>query len=350
MTTTVPKIYAFKEFDDVAGAVADHIIAAQNSVLFPNSAIAFSKRESWTTNTFENLPPTVILDSEEIQSTGAIHQTIKDDELTPTNGSTITSSAATPTPVSGKKTKKKKKDKKEQERRFKIAISGGSLIAVLNQGLLKRTDIVWNKWDIFFADERLVPFDDEESNYGLAKRKIFDLIADSPSGQNHGLPTVFPINEALITDPEECADDYEKLLIKKFASKDSVKIPMFDLFLLGCAPDGHIASLFPEKEQLRENLAWVMAVNNAPKGPSDRITLSVPVICHSVRVTFVVEGSTKAPILKTVFERPDKALPSSIVNEGAAGRVCWFVDDDALDDVMVTKKKYKYEVDTYKNK
>ena len=65
-------------------------------------------------------------------------------------------------------------------------------------------------------------------------------------------------------------------------------------------------------------------------------------ICHSHRVTFVVEGATKAPVIKTIMERPEKGLPSSIVNEGAAGRVSWFVDDDALKDVFVIKKKYKF--------
>lgn len=328
MTTTVPKIYAFKELDDVAGAVADHIISAQNSVLFPNRQVNFNKRESWSGNSYDN--------SETVSP--------KDDAFEEeTNGNNSS--------VSKKVNKKKKKDKKDQsERRFKIAISGGSLISVLNQGLLKREDITWDRWDIYLADERLVAFSDEQSNYGLAKRNLFDLIGDSPSGKKFGFPKVFHIDESLISDPYECADAYEKILINNFAKKDSVKLPMFDLFLLGCAPDGHIASLFPNREQLREKLAWVMPVENAPRPPPNRVTLTVPVICHSARVTFVVEGSTKAPILKTVFERPDKGLPSSIVNEGAAGRVVWFVDDDALDDVSVTKKKYKFEVDTFKNR
>lgn len=118
---------------------------------------------------------------------------------------------------------------------------------------------------------------------------------------------------------------------------------MFDLFLLGCAPDGHIASLFPNfQENLREKFAWVVPVEKAPSGPSNRISLTIPVICHSHQVTFVVEGATKAPVIKTIMERPEKGLPSSIVNEGAAGRVAWFVDDDALSDVLVTKKKYKF--------
>ena len=205
--------------------------------------------------------------------------------------------------------------------------------------MLKRDDVQWGKWDIYFADERLVPFSSSESNYGLAKRKIFDLI----DTEKYGTPKIYHIDESLINDPQECADNYEKILIKGFAGRDSVKLPMFDLFLLGCAPDGHIASLFPNfQENLRENLAWVIPVENAPSGPSNRISLTIPVICHSHRVTFVVEGATKAPVIKTIMERPEKGLPSSIVNEGAAGRVSWFVDDDALKDVFVIKKKYKF--------
>ncbi|KAI0464962.1 suppressor of los1-1 [Komagataella kurtzmanii] len=289
MTTTVPIIYSFKELNGVAEAVSDHIVATQNRTLFGD----------------------IRKDSGDVPAT---------------NESTT------------KVTTKKKKD--TRPKRFKIALSGGSLIQVLNEGLLKREDVLWDKWDVYFADERLVPFDSPESNYGLAKRKLFDLLPEDKK------PTIYHVDESLINDPQECADSYEKTLIKGFANKDSVKLPMFDLLLLGCAPDGHIASLFPNHgETLREKYAWVVPVENAPVGPKTRITLTIPVICHSHQVTFVVEGAVKAPVLKTIMERPEKGLPSSIVNEGAASRVAWFVDDEALNDVSVTKKKYKFLVE-----
>ncbi|GME94658.1 unnamed protein product [[Candida] boidinii] len=234
-----------------------------------------------------------------------------------------------------------RRKKKEENKRFRIGLSGGSLLTVLQEGLLKRNDIEWSKWDIYFADERLVEFESKESNIGKAKRKLFDKIPKSK-----GEPRIFPIDSNLLNDPQECADNYEKLLIKGFASKDSVKLPMFDLILLGCAPDGHVASLFPNQDSLREDYAWVVPVEDAPVGPSKRITLTVPVICHSHRVVFVVEGATKAPVIRDIMERPDKGLPASIINERAAGRIAWFVDDDALTDVMVTKRRYKFLVNT----
>lgn len=294
MTTTVPLIYSFPGFEGVAEAVADHVISAQNQTLYgtlDKAAIGQMKRPS--------LDPLLLTLS-------------------------VTSRSG-------------RREKKKKELRFKIAISGGLLIKILHQGLLARDEIEWDKWDIYFADERLVPFDSMDSNYGLAKRELFDLLGDKK-------PNVYHIDELLIDDPQECADVYEKVLIDNFAKKDSVKLPMFDLLLLGCAPDGHIALLFPNfGEQLREKLAWCMPVSKAPLGPENRITLSIPVICHAHRVTFVVEGLTKAPVMRIIMERPEKGLPSSIVNEGAAGRVTWFVDDAALNDCYdVTKKKYKF--------
>lgn len=306
MTTTVPTVFSFHEFAGVAEAVADHVVHAQNHALAKGS----KDRKPSTGNTASNER-----DISRVSSARSIGNVPKDT----------------------------KKIKKEKEVRFRIALSGGSLIQVLHEGLLKRDDVQWGKWDVYFADERLVPFESGESNFGQAKRKIFNLI----DVEKYGRPNVFHINEELISDPQECADDYEKVLIKGFAGRDSVKLPMFDLLLLGCAPDGHIASLFPNfQDNLREKLAWVVPVENAPSGPSNRISLTIPVICHSHRVTFVVEGATKAPVIKTIMERPEKGLPSSIVNEGAAGRVSWFVDDDALTDVFVTKKKYKFCCDT----
>lgn len=228
---------------------------------------------------------------------------------------------------------------KDATRRFRIGVSGGSLIGVLKEGLLARNDVDWQNWDVYFADERLVPFASEDSNYGRFKRGILDRLPDRDK-----LPNVFPIREDLIDDAQEAADSYEKTLIRGFAAKDTVKLPGFDLLLLGCAPDGHIASLFPNHELLRERDAWVAPIEDAPKEPSRRITLTLPVICRSHRVSFVVEGATKAPIIKTIMERPDKGLPGSLVNEEAAGRVAWFVDDDALQGVYVSKKEYKLAV------
>lgn len=330
MTTTVPLIYSFTGYEGVADAVADHVITAQNMTLYntlDKDQIAKLKQAAQRPSLTSEASSASILGMPSPRPSFS------------RNGLSVNAAAGNGSSEERSLLRRKKEIKKKAEQRFKIAISGGSLIKIMHLGLLPREDeIEWDKWDIYFADERLVPFDSPDSNYGLAKREIFDLIKSEKK------PNVYHIDELLISDPQECADAYEKLLIDNFAKKDSVKLPMFDLLLLGCAPDGHIASLFPNfGEQLREKLAWCLPVEKAPLGPENRITLSIPVICHAHRVTFVVEGLTKAPIMRIIMERPEKGLPSSIVNEGAAGRVTWFVDDDALKDCYdITKKKYKF--------
>lgn len=330
MTTTVPLIYSFAGYEGVADAVADHVILAQNMALYntlDKEAIAKLKEAAARPNLTSEMSLALILGVSSPRPSFSRNGLTQNAVGVAANGEERVS------------LRRKKEIKKKAEQRFKIAISGGSLIKIMHLGLLPREDeIEWDKWEIYFADERLVPFESPDLNYGLAKREIFDLIKSEKK------PKVFHIDELLILDPQECADAYEKLLIDNFAKKDSVKLPMFDLLLLGCAPDGHIASLFPNfGEQLREKLAWCLPVEKAPLGPENRMTLSIPVICHAHRVTFVVEGLTKAPIMRIIMERPEKGLPSSIVNEGAAGRVTWFVDDDALKDCYdITKKKYKF--------
>lgn len=281
MTTSMPTVYSFPEFHRVACAVADHVVAAQNATLLPPPLA----------------PGTPALPRHQRQ------------------GLTLLA--------------------RKKDRRFKIAISGGSLLRILAEGLLPRKDVSWGLWDVYFVDERMVPFGLDELNFGQAKRLLFDHLSDKPR--------VYAIDETLTGNAEECAEDYGSVLIDNFARKNLVKLPQMDLVLLGCAPDGHVALLFPGDPALREQLDWVLPILKAPSGPEERITLSIPVLTHAQRVTFVVEGATKAKVVKTIMERPEKGLPASIVNERAAGRVTWFVDEAALSDVEVRRRVYKEE-------
>ncbi|KAG0646682.1 putative 6-phosphogluconolactonase [Hyphodiscus hymeniophilus] len=199
---------------------------------------------------------------------------------------------------------------------FKVAVSGGSLPKTLAAALLAPAsgpdDVIdFSKWEIFFADERAVPLTHEDSNYALLKTELLDKI---PAGM--GTPTVHPINAELLDDVQELADQYEKLLVASFAQRDSVKLPIFDLLLLGCGPDGHTCSLFPGHPLLRETDAWVYPIEDSPKPPPKRITLSLPVVTHGVKIAFVATGGGKKEILKKIFEE-GAGLPCALVNEGA---------------------------------
>lgn len=220
---------------------------------------------------------------------------------------------------------------------FKVAVSGGSLPKTLAQALLaqpKSSDdhIIFSKWEIFFADERAVPLDHEDSNYALLKEELLDKIP-----KEMGKPTVHTIDPTLIGDTQELADQYEKLLVRSFASRDSVKLPIFDLILLGCGPDGHTCSLFPGHALLRETDAWVAPIEDSPKPPPQRITLTLPVVTHAVKVAFVATGAGKKDILKTIFEEGN-GLPCALVNEGCGERCSWFTDSAAVDGVSFPRR------------
>jgi 6-phosphogluconolactonase len=223
---------------------------------------------------------------------------------------------------------------------FKIAVSGGSLPATLAKALLAPDNGTqddkpqFSKWEIFFADERAVPLDHDDSNYGLLKKDLLDKIPPTS-----GTPKVHPIDVSVLDDTQELADRYQQALTDSFASKDSVRLPQFDLLLLGCGPDGHTCSLFPGHELLRETDAWVAAIEDSPKPPPRRITLTLPVVVHGVKIAFVATGGGKKDILQKILETDEgRALPCGLVNEQGGDKVSWFTDASAVDGVSYPRR------------
>ena len=222
---------------------------------------------------------------------------------------------------------------------FKVAVSGGSLPNTLAKGLLAQSagsadELDFSKWEIFFADERAVPLDHAESNYKLLKDELLDKI---PS--HMGKPAVHPINVEYLDNIQEIADQYQEEILRSFAAKDSVKLPIFDLLLLGCGPDGHTCSLFPNHELLREKDAWVAAIADSPKPPPKRITLTLPVVIHGIKIAYVTTGGGKGDILKKIFDTEEgRSLPCGLVNDGGGDKVSWFADSKAVEGIRFPRR------------
>lgn len=220
-----------------------------------------------------------------------------------------------------------------KHRRFTIAISGGSLPKTLT-ALVSKPGVQWDKWHVFYADERIVPLDHEDSNHKLARDTLFSKVS-IPSDNIH------TIDYSLQDDLEELSDAYEKKLVREFAQKDSARFPVFDLILLGIGPDGHTASLFPGHELLSETDRWVAYIEDSPKPPPRRVTLTYPVINHAARVAFVATGIGKVQILHDILDTPELGLPAARVRPVAHGQLVWFVDDVASAEVKIVKSEFK---------
>ncbi|KAI0271507.1 6-phosphogluconolactonase [Gloeopeniophorella convolvens] len=221
----------------------------------------------------------------------------------------------------------------EKRGRFTVAISGGSLPQTLS-ALIGKSGVKWDKWQVFYADERVVPLDHPDSNHKLAQDVLYSKVPIP-------LENIHTIDVELLDDLEELADAYEKELIKEFAQKDAARFPVFDLILLGTGPDGHTASLFPGHELLSERDRWVAYIEDSPKPPPRRITLTYPVINHAARVAFVATGAGKAQILRDILDTPELGLPAARVRPSPPGQLVWFVDDPASAELQFAKSEFK---------
>lgn len=215
---------------------------------------------------------------------------------------------------------KVQKDAIDKKGKFTVALSGGSLPKQL-KGLIGHQGIKWDKWHVYYADERVVPLDHPDSNHNLCQAEFYSKTS-IPQDNIHTIDTT------VLDDIEELADRYEKQLIIQFASKDSARFPIFDLILLGMGPDGHTASLFPNHELLQETDRWIAPIEDSPKPPPKRLTFTLPVINHASHVAFVAAGEGKQDTLHDVLDQPELGLPSSRVKP-TNGHLYWFTDDAA---------------------
>lgn len=207
---------------------------------------------------------------------------------------------------------------------FKIAVSGGSLVNALVE-ILPRVRVNFSKWKIFFCDERLVPFDDPESTYGLYKKKLIGL-----------LPQLTEDNFVIVNtslSAAEAAVDYEKKLRQHFPYEykdpNPNYFPRFDLLLLGLGPDGHTCSLFPGHPLLKERKLWIAPITDSPKPPPERVTITYPVINHARNIILYMTGSGKADILKRILVDCEK-LPGYYINTTLPNSpVHWILDPEA---------------------
>lgn len=207
--------------------------------------------------------------------------------------------------------------------RFTVALTGGSGPKGLYQRLAREPDSVdWASTYVFLGDERFVPYDDKDSNYGMCKKLFLDQV---PVPADNVLP--IPTDTPTLAD---AATDYAATLIRVLGPADG-QPPVLDLILLGMGDDGHCASLFPGKPTL--NITDVWAVGSTPgtlPPPVDRVTVTFPVLNAARRVLFLVPGESKAKSVRDIFEGdPPKEVHPSAAVQPTDGTLLWLLDKPA---------------------
>lgn len=187
-----------------------------------------------------------------------------------------------------------------------LALSGGTTPGPAYERLAALDGVDWSRVEIFFADERAVPPDDERSNYGLVRRLLVDRLSRPPRAVHR--------MEGEAEDLEEEAGRYANELPERL-----------DVLVLGIGEDGHTASLFPGSASVEERDRRVLPVEG-PKPPARRLTLTAPVIRAARAVVVLARGGRKAEAVSRALEGPfdPSACPVQLAR-GAA----WILDREA---------------------
>jgi 6-phosphogluconolactonase len=204
---------------------------------------------------------------------------------------------------------------------FNVALAGGStpkaLYSLLVNDPALRSQVPWDKTQLFFGDERHVPPDHADSNFRMASEA---MISKSPLK-----PEQVTRIKGENPDAGQAALQYEKALREYFKLKDG-EYPNFDLVLAGMGNEGHTLSLFPGTKALHAD-GRIAVRNWVGKLFTDRITLTAPAASNSAEILFMVTGTDKAPALKSVLEgpfEPDQLPAQSLQPKN--GKLLWLVD------------------------
>ncbi len=210
--------------------------------------------------------------------------------------------------------------------RFTIALSGGSTPRRFYKILASSPysqEMAWDRWQVFWSDERCVPPGHQDSNYRMAREELLDHVA-IPVENVHRMRGE--------DGPDEAAQAYEAVVREVFQSP----APSFDLILLGIGDDGHTASLFPGTLALGEQDRLVVD-NWAPELQVSRITFTLPLINAAKVVAFLDTDETKAGVLRQVLEpTPGEDMPPAGLVLPSPGVVHWFLTVEAAGQLRMT--------------
>src|SRR5687768_7369792 len=172
---------------------------------------------------------------------------------------------------------------------FHLALSGGSTPQPLYERLMYDPNyrrLPWRRAHLWLVDERCVPFDHPQSNFGLIDETIVNH-ADIPREQVHPIFAMSPRADV----------EYEAEIRETLGWREKGQ-DRLDYVLLGMGSDGHTASLFPHTEPLSESTRLVRFNYCDVVEPPQRVTMTFPLINSARFISVLVTGRAKAPVVK----------------------------------------------------
>ena len=205
----------------------------------------------------------------------------------------------------------------EPDRIFNIAVSGGNTPALMfDLWANEYLDITpWNRMKIYWVDERCVPPEDSDSNYGMMRNLLLG-IAPIP------YENVFRIRGE--AKPVKEAVRYSELVKQQLPYR--LGWPEFDIVLLGAGDDGHTSSIFPGQENLLTSTSsYVVSIH--PCIGQKRIAMTGYPILNARHVIFLITGKNKADVVEEICNSGDTGPAAYIAHH--AQNVELFIDKGA---------------------
>ena len=203
-----------------------------------------------------------------------------------------------------------------------VSLTGGTTPDLLYQFLADskrpwRDRIDWAHVHLFWGDERQVPPDHPQSNFGLANRLLLQHVP-VPATQIHRMRGELRASDAGAL--------YDALL---HARRTHVAGPLFDVTLLGIGANAHIASIFPNSPVLGEQIQLATGVH-VPELSQWRITMTPPALMDSGAIIVIASGSSKADAAAATLEGSldVERYPAQLLR-AAGHHVEWIIDSAA---------------------
>lgn len=216
-----------------------------------------------------------------------------------------------------------------------VALSGGTS-PTRTYELLARDPADWANVEVWFADERCVGPEAEDSNYRLVAETLLGGAAIGPErvhrmegelGPEQGALRYADALRAHVPPDRSAAPAHMARGDGPETPPDGDGLPVLDLIVLGIGPDGHVASLFPDAPTLTAGEQELcLGVWDSPKPPPQRITLSLAVLRAASRCLLLATGAGKRDAVAAMLAEPTHHTPASLLRRE---RLTVIMDDAA---------------------